>query len=54
MRPPILLQVRHVDKFVERTEDEWPIGRTQWTKFYLNSEDMSLGPTLPNTTKHWV
>jgi predicted acyl esterase len=50
-RPPVLLQVRHVDKFVERTETEWPITRTRWPKFYLNPEDMSLGPTPANTTK---
>ncbi len=35
--PKVQLQVRHVDKFVERMEDEWPIPRTKWTKFYLNS-----------------
>jgi predicted acyl esterase len=32
---PVQLQVRHVDRFVERHENEWPIARTQWTKFYL-------------------
>ncbi len=35
-RPRVQLQVRHVDKFVERFEDEWPIARTRWTKFYLH------------------
>ncbi len=34
-RPRVQLQVRHIDKFVERFENEWPIARTQWTKFYL-------------------
>ena len=34
-RPKVQLQVRHLDKFVERFENEWPIARTQWTKFYL-------------------
>ena len=34
-RPRVQLQVRHVDRFVERHENEWPIARTQWTKFYL-------------------
>ncbi len=42
-RSPVLLQTRHVDKFVERTENEWPIARTKWTKYYLNPDDMSLG-----------
>ncbi len=35
-QPPVQLQVRHVDKFVERHENEWPIARTQWTKLYLD------------------
>jgi hypothetical protein len=41
-QPRVQLQVRHVDRFVERREDEWPIARTQWTKFYLNPIDHSL------------
>jgi predicted acyl esterase len=35
-QPRVQLQVRHVDKFVERQENEWPIARTRWTKAYLN------------------
>ena len=34
-QPPVQLQVRHIDKFVERHEHEWPIARTRWTKLYL-------------------
>ena len=34
--PPVLLQVRHVDRFVERAEQEWPIARTRWTKLHLD------------------
>jgi len=41
-QPRVQLQVRHVDKFVERHENEWPLARTQWTKFYLNPSDRSL------------
>jgi uncharacterized protein len=42
-QPKVLLQVRHPgEKFVERHENEWPIARTQWTKFYLDSSDMTL------------
>ena len=41
------LQVRHPgEKFVERHEDEWPIARTQWTKFYP-APDGSFGPDEP-------
>jgi uncharacterized protein len=43
--PRIRLQVRRFDGFVERTEHEWPIARTQWTKFYLNPADRSLSRT---------
>ena len=34
-QPKVQLQVRHIDKFAERMENEWPLARTQWTKFYL-------------------
>jgi uncharacterized protein len=33
---PVQLQVRHVDRFVERAENEWPLKRTKWTKFFLD------------------
>jgi uncharacterized protein len=47
-QPRVLLQLRHPgEKFVERAENEWPLARTKWTKFYLNSADFSLSP-LPN------
>ena len=35
-QPPVQLQVRHVDRFVERHENEWPIARTEWTRLYLD------------------
>ncbi len=36
-QPKVLLQVRHPgERFVERHESEWPLARTQWTKFYLH------------------
>src|ERR671923_1714809 len=35
-QPKVLLQVRHVDKFVERHETQWPLRSTRWTKFYLD------------------
>jgi uncharacterized protein len=41
-QPPVLLQVRHVDRFVERAEPEWPLKRTKWTKLYLNPADCAL------------
>ncbi len=41
-QPRVQLQVRHVDRFVERHENEWPIARTQWTKFHLHPAVHSL------------
>ncbi len=42
-QPKVLLQVRHPgEQFVERHEDDWPLKRTEWTKFYLHPD----GPTL--------
>jgi uncharacterized protein len=35
-QPPVQLQVRHIDRFVERAENEWPLKRTKWTRFYLD------------------
>jgi uncharacterized protein len=46
-RPPVLLQVRHVDHFEERTEEAWPIPRTRWTEMYLHS-DLTLSTQPPN------
>ena len=42
-QPPVQLQIRHVDRFVERGEKEWPLKRTKWTKFYLDPANGSLG-----------
>ena len=42
LQPKVQLQVRHVDRFVERHEDEWPIQRTQWTRFHLDPDGHEL------------
>jgi predicted acyl esterase len=47
-QPTVQLQVRHVDRFVERQEGEWPIARTQWTKFYLHPAAHTLEPAPAN------
>ncbi|HYC45206.1 MAG TPA: CocE/NonD family hydrolase [Burkholderiales bacterium] len=36
-QPRVQLQVRHVDRFVERHENEWPLARTRWTKLHLDA-----------------
>ena len=47
-QPPVQLKVRGMDGFIERTEDGWPIPRTQWTRFYLTAEGMGLSVTPPD------
>jgi predicted acyl esterase len=42
--PPVLLQVRHIDRFVERTEREWPIARTRWTRWHLDAGSATMAP----------
>ena len=35
-QPRVSLNIRHPDeKFVLREENEWPLARTQWTKYFL-------------------
>jgi predicted acyl esterase len=42
-QPRVQLQIRHPgEKFVQRHENEWPLARTQWTKFYLDPQTKSL------------
>ena len=41
-RPPVLLNVRGVDAFVQRSEAEWPLARTLWTRLYLDPERLQL------------
>src|SRR6185312_8692676 len=47
-QPKVLLQVRHIDKFVPRAESEWPLKRTRWTKFYLDPPAMALTTKRPS------
>jgi predicted acyl esterase len=46
-QPRVQLQVRHVDRFVERHESEWPIARTRWTKFHLDPAGHALVAESP-------
>jgi predicted acyl esterase len=47
-QPKVLLNIRHPgEKFVPRAENEWPLERTQWTKFYLQPDDRTLGKAAP-------
>ena len=49
-QPPVELQVRHPgEKFVARHENEWPLARTRWTRFYLDPADKLLTQTEPKS-----
>jgi uncharacterized protein len=49
-QPKVLLQVRHIDKFVSRAENEWPLKRTRWTKLYLEPSAMTLTQKKPSAS----
>ncbi len=41
-RGPVLLNIRHVERFVQREEKEWPLARTQWTRLYIDARENAL------------
>jgi len=42
--PPVILNIRRPGpEFELRYENEWPLARTEWTKFYLDLEGQTLG-----------
>ncbi|MFK4296547.1 putative acyl esterase [Arthrobacter sp. GAS37] len=48
-QPPVRLNVRHVDgSFEGRDEAEWPLARTNWTRFHLDAQSGSLSTTEPS------
>jgi hypothetical protein len=50
--PPVILHLRHVNGQYERHEEfEWPLARTQWTKFYLSVGDKALTSSPPATAE---
>jgi predicted acyl esterase len=51
-QPRVLLNVRHPgEKFVQRDESEWPLARTQWTRFYLDPKNDALTRDEPGTAE---
>ncbi len=47
-QPRVALNIRHPhEKFVLRGENEWPLARTQWTKYFLQPEECALTPQPP-------
>ncbi len=48
-QPKVFLQIRYPgEKFVGRAEDEWPLKRTKWTKYYLDPAGMALTAKTPS------
>ena len=47
-QPRVLLQVRHIDHFEQRAEQQWPLASTQWTKLYL---DLTSGEMAPQAAQ---
>ncbi len=45
-QPPVQLHIRRPNEhFTIRNEQEWPLGRTQWTRYYLDPSSRTLGTT---------
>src|ERR1700730_3798470 len=50
-QPRVALNIRRPgEQFSLRAENEWPLARTQWTKFYLDPADRSLSKDQPKDT----
>jgi uncharacterized protein len=44
-QPRVALNIRHPnEKFVLRDENEWPLARTRWTKYFLHPDGLRLTP----------
>ena len=53
-QPRVQLNIRHPgERFVLRHENEWPLARTEWTKLYLDPNDMLLA-NAPAPQEHAV
>ncbi|MFL6832361.1 MAG: CocE/NonD family hydrolase [Xanthobacteraceae bacterium] len=47
--PRVALNIRHPgERFILRAENEWPLARTQWTKYFLQPRDFGLGTDAPD------
>ena len=47
-RPRVQLNVRHPgERFELRMENEWPLARTQWTRYYLDPQGLRLARQAP-------
>jgi len=47
-RPRVQLNVRHPgERYELRMEEEWPLARTQWTRYYLDPQGLRLARQAP-------
>jgi hypothetical protein len=47
-QPRVSLNIRHPgERFALRAENEWPLARTRWTKYYLDPDGIALGTDVP-------
>jgi uncharacterized protein len=47
-QPRVSLNIRHPgEKFLPRAENEWPLARTQWIKYFLQPHEFGLGTGAP-------
>jgi uncharacterized protein len=49
-QPKVQLQVRRVDGFTGRHENEWPLARTQWTRLYLHKDFQLKSESDPDSS----
>jgi predicted acyl esterase len=50
-QPKVALNIRRPgEQFTRRAENEWPLARTQWTRFYLDPADRGLSKDQPKGT----
>ena len=51
-QPRVSLNVRWPgEKFVLRAENEWPLARTQWTRYYLHQDGLGLSAAANSSTQ---
>jgi uncharacterized protein len=49
-QPRVSLNIRRPgEKFELRAEKEWPLARTEWTRYYLQPDPLGLGVEVPKT-----
>jgi hypothetical protein len=49
-RPPVILNVRHVDHFEQRSAEDWPLPETSWDRLHLVPE---LGLRTEPSAQEW-